>query len=97
MISNIEKGDINPIAAPGDYHKLLQVMASYILILTMVVVRRSAHIQEVVEIRKKLQTQIDLYVDIEPQNILYLLWEIFLDDRCFFSREVHPGEPLPES
>jgi hypothetical protein len=39
----------------------------------------------------------DLYVDIGPQKILYLLWAIFLDARDFFSIEVQSGEPLPES
>jgi hypothetical protein len=39
----------------------------------------------------------DIYVDIDPQKILYLLWLIFLDAREFFSQEVHSGEPLPES
>ena len=38
----------------------------------------------------------DLYVDIGPKKILYLLWAIFLDARDFFSMEVQTGEPLPE-
>jgi hypothetical protein len=39
----------------------------------------------------------DLYVDIGPRKILYLLWSIFLDARDFFSMEVQTGETLPES
>jgi hypothetical protein len=38
----------------------------------------------------------DIYVDIGPQKIIYLLWAIFLDTREFFSQEVYSGEPLPE-
>jgi hypothetical protein len=51
----------------------------------------------VVSIRKKLGTRMDIYIGIDPQKILYLLWSIFLDAREFFSQEVHSGKPLPES
>jgi hypothetical protein len=96
-IGDIEKGESTPNAIPGDYHGLLQVLSSYLKLLTTVVGSRSAHTKEVVAIRKKLRTRMDLYVNIGPKKILYLLWAIFLDARDFFSREVQTGEPLPES
>jgi hypothetical protein len=96
-VGDIEKGESSPNAIPQDYHGLLQVLSSYIKLLKTVVGSRSAHAREVVAIRKKLRTRMDLYVSIGPRNILYLLWAIFLDAREFFSQEVQPGEPLPES
>jgi hypothetical protein len=96
-IGDIEKGESTPNAIPGGYHGLLQVLSSYIKLLTTVVGSRSAHTREVVAIRKKLWTRMDLYVDIGPRKILYRLWAIFLDARNFFSMEVQTGEPLPES
>jgi hypothetical protein len=97
-IGDIEKGESMPNVIPGDYHGLLQVLSSYIKLLTTVVgSRSSAHTREVIAIQKKLRTWMDLYVDIGPRKILYLLWAIFLDARDFFSMEVQTGEPLPES
>jgi hypothetical protein len=83
-IGDIEKGESSPNAIPQDYHGLLQVLSSYIKLLTTVVGSRSAHAWEVVAIRKKLRTRMDLYVNIGPRNILYLLWAIFLDAWDFF-------------
>jgi hypothetical protein len=96
-VSDIEKGESTPNAIPADYHGLLQLLSGYIKLLATVVGSRSAHTREVIAIRKKLRTRMDIYVDIGPQKILYLLWAIFLDARDFFSREVQSGEPLPES
>jgi hypothetical protein len=96
-VGDIEKGESSPDAIPKDYYGLLQALSSYIKLLTTVVGTRSAHTREVVAIRKKLRTRLDIYVDIGPQKILYLLWAIFLDAREFFSQEVHSGEPLPQS
>jgi hypothetical protein len=41
--------------------------------------------------------RIDRYAGIGPQNMMYLLWSIFLDAREFFSQEVYAGDPLSES
>jgi hypothetical protein len=96
-MGDIEKGESTPNAIPGDYHGLLQVLSSYLKLLTTIVGSRSAHTREVVSIRRKLRTRMDLYANIGHRKILYLLWAIFLDARDFFSKEVQPGEPLPES
>ena len=50
----------------------------------MVVVKNSLHMREVVVIRNKLSTRMDLYVDIEKNRIINLIREIFLDGRYFF-------------
>ena len=83
-MGDIERGERNPNAALGKYHELLQELSSYIRMLTTVVGSQSVRTREVLEIRKKLRKGMD-------QNILYLLWAIFLDARKFFSGEVQPG------
>ena len=65
--------------------------------LTRVMRSRSAHTQEVVTTRGGIRTSMDLYINIEPQKTIYLLWEIFLDVRELFSGEVQLGDPLSES
>ena len=64
---------------------ILQTLSSYIQLLTTVVVKKSVHMREMVVIRKILRIRMDLYIDIEKKMIIYLLWEIFLGARGFFS------------
>jgi hypothetical protein len=40
---------------------------------------------------------VDLYIDVGPREIIYLLWAIFLDAREFFALQVGPNEATPES
>ena len=46
---------------------------------------------------RKTRTRIHVYVNIDPQRIIYLLWTIFLDARKLFSVEVQLGDTLTES
>jgi hypothetical protein len=96
-LGDIEKGEGSPGPAPRDYHGLMQLISNYIRLLGVIVGDRSAHTREVVSIRRKLRERVDLYIDIGPREIIYLLWAIFLDAREFFSHQVGPTEPLPES
>ena len=65
--------------------------------ITTVVGSQSMHTQEVAAIRGELRSRIDIYMNIDPQRIIYLLQEIFVDAWYFFSGEVHSREPLTES
>jgi hypothetical protein len=76
---------------------MLQLLSNYIRLLTFIVGPRSAHTQEVVSIRRKLRTKVDLFIDAGPWEITYLLWAIFLDARNFFAYQVGPTEGLPDS
>jgi hypothetical protein len=96
-IDDVEKGESTPSPAPRDYHSLLQVLSNYIRLLTVVLGTQSAHTREVVAIRRKLRVKIDLYIDVGPREIIYLLWAIFLDAREFLSHQVGPMDALPES
>jgi hypothetical protein len=96
-LGDIEKGESSPSPAPQDYHGLLQLLSNYVRLLGILVGTRSAHTREVVAVRRKLREQGDLYIDIGPREIIYLLWAIFLDAREFFAHQVEPIEALPES
>jgi hypothetical protein len=96
-LTDIEKGESSPSPAPRDYHGLLQLLSNYVRLLSVIVGTRSAHTREVIAIRRKLREKVDLYIDVGPREILYLLWAIFLDAREFFSQQVEPHEELPES
>ena len=63
----------------------------------MVVGIQSAHTWEVISIRGKLSTMMDLYVNIDTQSIIYLLWAIFFYAEELFSGQLQSREPLPES
>jgi hypothetical protein len=96
-LGDIEKGESSPSPAPRDYHGMLQLLSNYIRLLGILVGTRSAHTREVIAIRRKLREKIDLYIDVGPWEIIFLLWAIFLDAREFFSHQVGPTEVLPES
>jgi hypothetical protein len=44
-----------------------------------------------------LRAKVDLYIDVGPREIIYLLWAIFLDAHEFLSYQVGPTYRLPES
>jgi hypothetical protein len=93
----MEKGESTPSPAPQDYHGLLQLLSNYVRLLVTLVGSRSAHTREAIAMRRKLRAKIDLYVGIGAGEIIYSLWAIFLDTREFFSQQIGPTEPLPES
>jgi hypothetical protein len=95
MMGDVAKGETGPTPAPQDFHGLLQLLFNYMRLLTVLIGTCSAHTQEVVAIRKKLRAKVDLYIDIGPRQILYLLWAIFLDAREFISQQVEPTDPPP--
>jgi hypothetical protein len=96
-VGDIEKGEESPSTSPKTYHGCLQLLSNYIKLLSEVVGGRSAHLREVVAIRRKLQQKVDLYIDMGPKEIIYLLWAIFLDARKVFSAQVTDTEMAPES
>jgi hypothetical protein len=96
-LGDIKKGESSPSPAPQDYHGLLQLLSNYVRLLGVLVGTRSAHTKEVVAIRRKLREKVDLYINIGPREIVFLLWAIFLDAREFFAHQVGPLETLPES
>jgi hypothetical protein len=96
-VGDIEKGEESPSSSPKTYHGCLQLLSNYIKLLSEVVGSRSAHLREVVAIRRKLRQKVDLYIDMGPKEIIYLLWAIFLDAREVFSAQVTDAEMAPES
>jgi hypothetical protein len=96
-LGDIEKGESSPSPAPRDYHGMLQLLSNYIRLLGVIVGTRSSHTREVIAIRRKLREKIDLYIDVGPREIIFLLWAIFLDAREFFAQQIGPTEALPES
>ena len=96
-VGGIDKGEGKPNAAPGYYHGIIQTLSIYLQVITTVVVILSAHTRRVDRNQGKMRTRMYLYVNIEPQRIIYLLWAIFLDSQEFFSIKVQSGDPLPDS
>jgi hypothetical protein len=69
-LSDIEKGESIPSLAPHDNHGMLQLLSNYIRLLTVIVGPISAHTREVVAIRRKLRTKVDLlHIDVGPREI----------------------------
>jgi hypothetical protein len=96
-LGDIEKGESSPSPVPQDYQGTLQLLSNYIRLLMVIVGPQTAHTREVVAIRRKLRTKVDLFINVGPREITYLLWAIFLDARDFFAHQVGPTEQLPES
>jgi hypothetical protein len=96
-VTDVEKGEETPSTSPKSYHGCLQLLSNYIRLLTELVGLRSTHLREVVAIRRKLRQKVDLYIDMGPKEILYLLWAIFLDAREVFSHQIDDLEGIPES
>jgi hypothetical protein len=63
----------------------VQLLSNHVRLLVTVVGSRSAHTREVIAMRRKLRVKID------P------IWAIFLYALEFFSQQIGPMEPLPES
>jgi hypothetical protein len=76
---------------------MLQLLSNYVRLLKVIVGSRSAHTREVVAIRRTLRSKVDLYIDVGPREIIFLLWAVFLDAREFFSHQIGPTDQLPES
>jgi hypothetical protein len=87
-VRDVEKGEESPSSSPKSYHGCLQLLSNYIKLLSKVVGSRSAHLQEVVAIRRKLRQKVDLYIDMGPRENVFLLWAIFLDAQEIFSQQV---------
>jgi hypothetical protein len=96
-MGDIEKGEENPSTSPKSYHGCLQLLSNYIKLLTEIVGLRSGHLREVIAIRSKLRQKVDLYIDMGPKEILFLLWAIFLDAREMFSHQIEDSDDVPES
>jgi hypothetical protein len=94
-LGDIEKGESSPSPVSQDYHGTFQLLSNYIRLLMVIVGPRSANTREVVAIRRKLRTKVDLFINVGPREITYLLWAIFLDARNFFAHQVGPTEQLP--
>jgi hypothetical protein len=56
----------------------LQLLSDYIKLLLEVSGSRITHLREVVAIRRKLRQKVNQYINMGPQEILFLLWAIFL-------------------
>jgi hypothetical protein len=96
-VGDVAKGKSSPSPAPQDFHGLLQLLSNYIQLLTVIIGPQSAHTRKVVAIWRKLRVMVNLFIDIGPREILFLLWAIFLDAREFLAQQVADGDKLPES
>ena len=96
-IGDIEKGKENPSTSPKSYHGCLQLLSNYIKLLTEIVGLRRGHLREVIAICSKLRQKVDLYIDMGPKEILFLLWAIFLNAREVFSCQIKDTDDIPES
>jgi hypothetical protein len=96
-MGDVEKGEETPSTSPKSYHGCLQLLSNYIKLLTEIVGLRSTHLCEVIAIRRKLRQKVDLYIDMGPREILFLLWAIFLDAREVFSQQIEDTDAVPES
>jgi hypothetical protein len=82
---------------PQDYTSLCQRLNAYLLLLTHTVGTLSFHTIQVRNMYNTLLRRVDIFSTIKPRQILYLLWQIFLDARYFFSLSVEDDEDLPDS
>jgi hypothetical protein len=96
-MGDVEKGEETPSTSPKSYHGCLQLLSNYIKLLTEIVGLRSTHLCEIIAIRRKLRQKVDLYIDMGPREILFLLWAIFLDAREVFSQQIEDTDAVPES
>jgi hypothetical protein len=93
----VEKAESKPSPAPKDYHGLLQLLSNYVRLLKAVAGMKCKHIEEVTAMRRTLRNRVDLFVDVKPREIIFILWGIFLDAREFFSYQIDDTVPVPES
>jgi hypothetical protein len=66
-------------------------------LLTEVVGLCSAHLHEVIAIQSKLRQKVDVYINMGPKEIMFLLWAIFLDAQEVFSQQIGDTDAVPES
>jgi hypothetical protein len=70
----------------------LQLLSNYVRLLKVIVGSQSAPTNEVVAIPRTLRVKVDLYIDVGPRKIIFLLWADFFDAREFFSHQIGPTD-----
>jgi hypothetical protein len=58
----------------------------------VIVGSQSTHTHEVVAIHRTMRAKVDLYIDVGPRGIIFLLWANFLDAHEFFSHQIGPTD-----
>ena len=94
---DVEKAESKPSPAPKDYHGLLQLLSNYVRLLKAAAGMKCKHLEEVTAMRRTLRNRVDLFVDVKPREIIFILWAIFMDAREFFSYQIEDAAPVPES
>jgi hypothetical protein len=95
-MGDVKKGEETPSTSPKSYHGCLQLLSNYIKLLTKVVGLQSTHLCKVMAIGRKLGQKVDLYINMGPREILFLLRAIFLDAREAFSQQIQDTDAIPE-
>jgi hypothetical protein len=75
----------------------LQLLSNYIHLLKATVGIKCKHLKEVTAIWCTLRNRVDLFVEIRIQEIIFILWAVFLDAREFFSHQIEDATHIPES
>jgi hypothetical protein len=96
-IDDVKMLEGGPSALPQDYTSLCQRLNAYLRLLTNTVGVLSFHTIQVRAMYSTLLRRVDIFSEIQPRQILYFLWAIFLDSRYFFSQSVEDHEELPDS
>jgi hypothetical protein len=94
---NVEKAESKPSLVPKDYHGLLQLLSNYVRLLKAVAGIKCKHLEEVTAMRQTLRNRVDLFVDVKSQEIIFILWAIFLDAREFFLHQIMDAAIFPKS
>jgi hypothetical protein len=55
------------------HYGMLQLLSNYIRLLKVVIGTHSTHTQEVVATHRTLRAKMDMYIDVRPQETIYLL------------------------
>jgi hypothetical protein len=96
-MEDVKALESRPTALPQDFNGLCQRMNAYLRLLEHTVGTYSFHTIQVRAMYETLLSRVDVFSEITPRQILYLLWAIFLDARQFFSKSVEDNEKLPDS
>jgi hypothetical protein len=96
LTDDIEKADSKPNPAPRDYHGLLQLLLNHVQLLKATAGIKCKHLKEATAIRCTLCSRVDLFVNIKTQEIVFILWAIFLDAREFSSYQIDNTPPISE-
>jgi hypothetical protein len=84
-LAEVTMADTNPDPIPTDYHGTINLLRRYTMFLQHLVGTRSAHYVEVRRIAAELNKNQQMFETLDARQIASLLWQIFLDSRCFFS------------